>query len=135
MMDLKAEVRATRVSLALRSLGKKGAQNAARAAMRKTVNPALKDIRANAPKKTGAMARAIRVSTPTDKKGVVTGRIGNKQDWTDPKTGKKPQFYIRKREAEKGFMRTGFRTHEPKFKDNLAEAMLAEVKKRRQAKA
>lgn len=135
MIDLKAEMRVMHISLALKSLGKKGAQNAARAATRKTTKPALADIRSGAPKKTGAMARGIGITTPTTKKGVVTGRIGNKQDWVDPKTGKKPQYYIRRREAEGGFFRAGFRKHEPGYQKNLGDALMVEIRKRKQAKA
>jgi hypothetical protein len=135
MMDFKAEVKATRISLALKSLGKKGAQNAARAATRKTVKPALTDIKTGAPKKTGALERAIKVSTPTTKQGVVSGRIGNKSGWTDPKTGKKPQFYMWKRESKDHFFREGFKKHEPRYYKDLGDALWTEIQKRKQAKA
>jgi hypothetical protein len=135
MMDIRTEVRSMRISLALKSLGKKGAQNAARAATRKTVKPALTDIKTGAPKKTGALERAIKITTPTTKKGVVSGRIGNKLEWTDPKTGKKPQYYMWKRESKDHFFREGFKKHEPRYYKDLGDALWTEILKRKQAKA
>jgi HK97 gp10 family phage protein len=116
---------------ALRDLGKRGAENAARAAMRKTLNPSLKKARDYAPKKTGALRRSLRVSTPSSTKGKVSGRIGNTQDWVDKRTGKKPQYYIRKREEADGFLKKTFDETVPSFRQNYIAATWVEVEKRR----
>lgn len=116
---------------ALRDLGKRGAENAARAAMRKTLKPTQAKAREYAPVKTGALRRSLLLSTPSTTKGKVSGRIGNKMGWTDKKSGKQPQYYIRDREEAKGFLKKAFTEAKVDFRKNFIDATWIEVEKRR----